>query len=322
MKRLAIVTVCLLLSVQAGADPLITFEFSADKSIVGPAIGVTPNTLGHGYILVEYADMLLGGAAFRLTPQFQPGLLLLSPWTADGVVLGDLFAGVEIGLYDPVAQFGGDGFLIAGFDFLALEVGLYEFSIEAHPNYAAPMISNASGVLTPAFGSPGTIVAQPEPEVGIFFDPAGTTLEGAYNGGPGERIDAWVVVRHLDHVIDWMAFSLELPPEFALVGVDYAPEAVVLSGALPGDVRLDFTPVVEVPGDAVFVVAHLSILAGNQVVDSAVLRPGGYTPYESTAPILYPGALGHPYQATALVSTLSIPVANESSSWGRVKSLF
>ena len=322
MKRLAIVATWLLLSVQAGADPLITFEFSADKSIVGPSISVSPNTLGHGYILVEQADMLLGGAAFKLTPQFQPGLFLLSPWTADGVVLGDLFSGVEIGLYDPVAQFGGDGFVIAGFDFLALEVGLYEFAIQAHPNYAAPMISNSAGVLTPAFGNGGTVIAQPAPEVGIFFDPQGTTLEGSYNGGPGELIDAWVVVRHLDYVIEWMSFSLDLPPAFALAGVDYAPGTVVVSGALPGDVTLSYTPAVEVPGDAVFAVAHLSIIAGNQVVDSAVLRPGGFTPYESTAPILYPGAMGHPYQATALVSTLSIPVADEPSSWGRVKSLY
>jgi len=112
--------------------------------------GVTE--IHNAWIMVRNAEMMVGGAAFKL--DIDPRIMILSATPADGLVFGSLSAGVEIGLYSYLPVFGTDpGVLyslqMTTFNNLMVDAQL---QIVTHPSYDAPKVADNSAVQWTANG--------------------------------------------------------------------------------------------------------------------------------------------------------------------------
>jgi len=301
----------------ASAEPILEIQFDLDRSPVGPATNVGINEIGHAYIVVRNADMMLGGAAFRLSPPNQ--LMILGSWFEEGLAIGNLFSGVELGFSQAIPQFGNDVAVIGGFDFMAPTLLIEEIFPMPHPNYDNIMLGHASGELVSAIGIPGTVFAIIEPQVGIFFDEAGTMLDGTVVGGPGETLTVYLMVRDLDHPVDSLTMSLDLPPSVTLLSASQ-PDGHGFSGDWQTGATLSFTPAIEAPGMEAQLLATLQLAPGSEYLSGAEMHIGGHQDYSFTPFVLVAG-IGA-YAVVDLTSTLSIPIGNEAKSWSDVKALY
>jgi hypothetical protein len=84
------------LATTAMATGTIGLFFDTDGSTV-PAGRRNPAPSTTGYVLINNADLLVGGAAFKL--ESEGGFMLVGETWADGLLFGTLLTGAEIGLY-------------------------------------------------------------------------------------------------------------------------------------------------------------------------------------------------------------------------------
>jgi hypothetical protein len=317
MKRLvfAFVTLALLgLTTMAVAQPSIGVYFDEDGNSNVSAIA--PATLGTAYVLVKDANALLGGASFGLDTA---GDFMITDVTyADGVVLGDLLSGVEIGLYNPIPNFTGDAALMATFHYISFTtVNNSQACIVAHPNYSSPIVSDSNGILTAADGLCATFNIRAIAEIGLFWDTEGTQLHKVANGGFDEFFDGYILVRGAETVVSGASFRLtNNAPALMVLTTTYADGLAL--GSLTGGVEIGLYDNVPVFGPDVALLATLQMWAGNSLVEATlniVNHPNYATPVVAdNNAVVWP--------AVGLQSTLSIPVADEAVSWGQVKSLY
>ena len=299
------------------AEPIFEIHFDAGRSPVGPATNVRINEIGHAYLVVRNADMLVGGASFRLAPPNQ--LVILGSWLAEGVAIGNLFAGVELGLTHPIPQFGEDIAVIGGFDFLAPTLLIEELMPLPHPDYETIVVANSSGELTSAVSFPGTVFSIIKPEVGLYFDDAGTLLNGTVIGGDDEIFTMYLMVRDLDYPVNSLTMSIDLPASVSYVSATQ-PDGHGFTGDWVAGAVLFFPTPIEAPGETPLLLATLQLAPGADPIFGAEINIGGHQDYSSTPYVLVAG-IGA-YEVNDQTSTLSIPIANEAKSWGEVKELY
>ena len=103
------------------------------------------------WICVRGAQALINGAAFRL--EFDAPLTLQSPQPGEGLVIGDLENGVEIGLYNPVPVFDDVTALLFNPAFLLVaDDGRMNLRILPHPDYATPVVADNAALILEASG--------------------------------------------------------------------------------------------------------------------------------------------------------------------------
>ncbi|MBC8424694.1 hypothetical protein H8E07_11280 [bacterium] len=124
------------------STPKISVYF--DEAGTEPAL-VTNGGVGvihQAYILVSNAEMLVGGAAFKL--ELDPLIMLGNAVHADALVLGSLTTGVEMGLYSYLPVFGGNVGLLYSLDLMTFDNLMTDapLTITSHPAYGAPMVAD------------------------------------------------------------------------------------------------------------------------------------------------------------------------------------
>ena len=311
-----LLTALLLLAGLADAQPLISLYTTLDKSPVGPSDQILYNRVTTIYVVVENAEMMIGGASFRLGESY--GFLRVGESFPEGVAIGNLFSGVELGLTTPVPQFGTPA-VIASFLIFTERLAISNYWVEPHPDESSILVSDSLGNLHASDGNTLELRSYIQPEIGIFFDGAGTQLEGSFNGGEGETVTAYLMLRDLEHPINSSYLSLNLPPGIDLVSVAL-PDGANLNGDLAGGAILSFSPPLAGAPGAASLMATLTLSTGTETSDGMMLSVGGYPEY-GLLPFVIVAPVGA-YPTTVLTSTMSVPVPNEDLSWGSMKALF
>jgi len=319
IKMLAALSVVLLAGsmLPAQADPIFEIHFDADRSPVGPATTVRINEIGQAYFVVRNIDMMLGGAAFKL--QMPTHLMILGDWFQEGVIVGSLFSGLEIGLNQPIPIFGNDVAVIGGFAFMAPSLLIEGLHPMPHPDYGDILVAHATGETVAALGIPGTVISIIRPEIGVFFDEAGTQLEGSSVGGLGETVTTYLMMRDLDHPIDSCGFSLDLPPSVSVVSA-VLPDGFLLLGDWTTGAIIVFTPPFEAPGMTSSLMATLTLSTGSEVFADSNIRLGGHPDFWDSPHVMVANV--GIYAAVGLTSTMSVPVGDDTRSWSQLKSLY
>lgn len=95
------------------------------------------------YIMVREADMLVGGATFKL--DLDPLIMLGTATPVDALVLGSLTSGVEMGLYSYLPVFESDVGLLYTIDLITFDNLMVDapLSISAHPNYDDVIVADS-----------------------------------------------------------------------------------------------------------------------------------------------------------------------------------
>lgn len=319
--RIPIWMLLLLLAAAAAAQPTLRLDFyDPGKSPVGPYTQLRIGEIGTAYVVVGNAEMTLGGASFRLAPFPVSGVQPLNQHFPPGVVIGDLWSGVEIGLASPIPMYGGDEAVIAWFDFLATELTVREILPVAHPGNTAPLVAHAGGPLEEAQGIPGMIEVVLRPTLGLYFDAAGTSQTGSFVGGPDEYRDVWLLIQDLDRPIDALYFTLDLPPSMEVVDT-VLPTGAVLDGDLTTGAVISYTPRLEAPGFTPVEMARFTVRLGPEPLFDARLAvtsydaPGVGSPFVAIFP-------AQAYRAISLPATITLPIGAEKRTMSEVKALF
>lgn len=82
-----------------------------------------PSVIHDGYILVNNADMMVGGVAFKL--ESEGGFTLFNEQWLDNIHVGDLLTGIEVGFTSALPQFGDTPKSVCHFQFISMtpEIG-------------------------------------------------------------------------------------------------------------------------------------------------------------------------------------------------------
>ncbi len=139
----------------------------ATSAFAQPAIGVffdeagtldhaTPNGgLGEihtAYVCAVNSEMMVAGASFKLV--LDPQILLLTATYPAGLAVGEIAAGVDIGITTPIAAFFGDAAVLATLQLTTFDnlMDHAPMTITNHPNYATPIVADSLANLYPATG--------------------------------------------------------------------------------------------------------------------------------------------------------------------------
>ena len=275
-----------------------------------------PGSVYDGYVLINNSDLLLGGAAFKM--ESEGGFLIVSETWADGLVFGTLLTGAEIGLYNPIAQFGNDPITICHIQVFSptMIVNSHQ-TIVNDPDYATPMLANSSAILFPADGLTSSITLRPTGDIGVFWDEAGTETVSTQNGGVMEIHNAWVMVRNAEMMVGGAAFKLNLDPRIMIL--NSTPADGLIFGSLTSGVEIGLYSYLPVFGTDPGVLFTLQLTTFNFLMVNAELEIVSHPNYD-TPKVADNNAVT--WDANGLTSYLTIPVETEEMSWGQVKSLY
>ncbi|MBK6900261.1 MAG: hypothetical protein IPH09_13745 [bacterium] len=298
----------------ANADPTIGVFFDTDGS--QSVLVAEPGTVNTGYILINNADMMVGGAAFKM--ETEGGFMLVGETWADGLLFGTLLTGAEIGLYTALPQFGTDPTVICTFQLFGTEMVINShLTIVNDPDYATPVVANNNAILFPAEGLTGSVTLRNTPEIGVFFDAAATEQSAIFNGGVGELYQAWVCVRNAEMMVGGAAFKMNLDPRITLLNA--VPANALIFGTLTTGVEMGLYTNLPVFGsDPGILYSLLFTTFNNQMIDATIAivnHPNYDTPKVADNSAVQ-------WTADGLTSFLTIPVATEEMSWGQVKALY
>ena len=112
------------------------------------------------YVCATRAEAMIGGAAFRVA--MPSWILLLSETYPEGLPIGDLMSGLELGLTTPLPVFGTEAAVLAQFMILPPSYPFATLEILPHPLYATPVLADSQGHLIEAVGAIGWL-AHPDP---------------------------------------------------------------------------------------------------------------------------------------------------------------
>ncbi len=275
-----------------------------------------PTMVYDGYVLINNSDMLLGGAAFKL--ESEGGFMIVSETWAPGLLFGTLLTGAEIGLYTPIAQFGNDPQSICHIQVFSptMIVNSHQ-TIVADPDYATPVLANTSAILFPADGLTSSITLRPTPQIGVFWDEAGTQGVLIENGGMTEIHNAWIMVRNAEMMVGGAAFKLVLDPRIMILSA--TPASGLIFGSLSAGVEMGLYSYLPVFGTDPGLLYTLQMTTFNNLMVNAELSIVNHPSYD--APKVADNSAVQ-WTAEGLTSYLTIPVGTEEMSWGQVKSLY
>jgi hypothetical protein len=275
-----------------------------------------PGMVYDGYVLINNTDLLIGGAAFKM--ESEGGFMIVSETWANGLVFGTLLTGAEIGLYTPIAQFGDDPISICHIQVFSptMIVNSHQ-TIVADPDYDTPIVANSSAILFPADGLTSSITLRPTPEIGVFWDEAGTETVSIQNGGVTEIHNAWIMVRNAEMMVGGAAFKLELDPRIMILSA--TPANGLVFGTLTSGVEIGLYNYLPVFGTDPGLLYTLQTTTFNTLMVNAELRIVRHPNYDAPK-VADNSAVA--WSANGLTSYLTIPVGTEEMSWGQVKSLY
>ncbi|MBU0740807.1 hypothetical protein KKG45_04480 [bacterium] len=116
-------------------------------------VGVTHTA----YIMIKEAEMIVGGATFKL--EIDPLIMLGSAVPVDALVLGSLTSGVEMGLYTYMPVFGAGTGLLYTIDLITFNNLMTDapLTISNHPNYDYPVVADNNAYQFEADGLTSTM---------------------------------------------------------------------------------------------------------------------------------------------------------------------
>jgi hypothetical protein len=278
--------------------------------------GILPD-IATGYIVVRDFNQLMGGAAFSI--DVDPQVTVSGVAWADGLVQGDYVTGLEIGLYAPIPVFGDQGGLLG-------EMTLYSFThvnnapitVTNHPNYATPVLADVNALQYEAEGLTSYIRFHSIAEVCVYFDEAGTLRDWAYT--EGQVLYAYVMVHNAEILLQGAALKLDaLDPVFTLVSTDYP--AGVLQGDLYTGMEIGlYAPIPVFGPDPAILATMVLFVPENEAPVNAQFE---IVPHPNYDTIVVSDTAAYQFPAVSCgVSTVDVPIPNEDSTWGGVKTLY
>ncbi|MBC8422937.1 hypothetical protein H8E07_02325 [bacterium] len=299
----------------AWAVPSIGVYFDEAGTSTSQTIEPAP-VMGHGYVLIKDAEMLVGGAAFSI--DIDPQISYLWHQVPNlGLYFGDL-AGMEIGLYEFIPVFEDGGALLGTFDFYATGSVVHApITVSEHPNYAAPIVADNMGTQSEAEGLTTYLTIHSTPTVGVYFDEAGTEQHLSTNGGFGVTHTAYVMVREADMVVGGATFKLELDP-LIMLGTATPVDALVL-GSLTSGVEMglySYMPVFDTDAGLLYTI---DLITFDNLMLEAPLVVTNHPNYDD---VIVADSGAYQWVSEGLTSTLTIVVPTDERSWGDVKSLY
>ncbi len=161
-------------------------------------------------------------------------------------------------------------------------------------------------------------VAQENAVLGVYFDLDATQNTAIDNGGVDVTHTAYVMVKDGEQMVGGAAFKLLLDPRILLTDVSY-PYGFQY-GEITGfgiEVGLN-QPVIGYYGNPALI-ATLSLNTLNNLMDNAVIQ---ILPNEKYTGITISDDMGHLREVPGVNGYLTIPVPDETTSWGSMKSLY
>lgn len=160
------------------------------------------------------------------------------------------------------------------------------------------------------------MASTPFPSVGVYFNPQGTQSYATLNGGFDETHTAYVIA-FAEALVGGAAFKIDIYPEIMILIGEY-PMGVQFGELLTG-IEIGLTnPVVGFFGQPVRL-ATLTLFTGEALIDYGRLNVIPHPNYNS---VVLADGNANLFPAAGVCAWLTIPVPNEQSSWGQVKSLF
>jgi len=299
----------------AWAVPSIGVYFDEAGTTTGQTIEPAP-FMGHGYVLIKDAQMLVGGAAFSI--DIDPQISYLWHQVPNlGLYFGDL-AGMEIGLYEFIPVFADEGALLGTFDFYATGSVVHApITVSAHPSYEAPIVADNMGTQSEAEGLTTHLTVHATPTVGVYFDEESTDRDLVTNGGFGVTHTAYVMVREGDMVVGGATFKLELDP-LIMLGTATPVDALVL-GSLTSGVEMGLYSYMPVYGTQAGLLYTIDLITFDNLMVEAPLIISNHPNYDD---VIVADSDAYQWVSEGLASTLTIVVPTDERSWGDVKSLY
>ncbi len=147
------------------ATPTIGVYFDADGTLDALETNGGTGVIHEAWILVKDAQMLVGGATFKL--EVDPLIMIGSAIHPPALVLGSLTTGVEMGLYDYIPVFGSDAGVLYELALMTFDNVMEDapLTITNHPSYANPIAADNNAYQFDAIGETGylTIVVPTDP---------------------------------------------------------------------------------------------------------------------------------------------------------------
>ena len=108
--------------------------------------------LYQAWVCVRNAEMLVGGAAFKMN--LDPRITMLNAVPANALIFGTLTTGVEMGLYTNLPVFGSDPGILYSLLFTTFNNQMIDatIAITNHPNYDTPKVADSNAVTWSADG--------------------------------------------------------------------------------------------------------------------------------------------------------------------------
>lgn len=155
------------------------------------------------------------------------------------------------------------------------------------------------------------------PSIGVYFDAAGTQNTAILNGGFDEFHTAYVI-GHAEALVGGAAFALDIFPRITILNAVYP--AGIQIGDLYTGIEIGLSePVIGFFNQPVLL-GTLTLWTGEYLLNYARINVVPWWPrYES---VMMANAQGALIPAAGRCSWLSVPVPNESNSWGNVKALY
>ena len=133
-------------------DPTLGVYFDEDATQYFASYNGGLGEIHTAYVFATNAEQMVAGMAFKLT--LDPQIMLLQTVFPEGLAIGNITDGIEIGLSEPVTAYYGVPALAATLTLTTFEnlMNNAPLTISAHPSYAAPVISDHTGNLTEVLG--------------------------------------------------------------------------------------------------------------------------------------------------------------------------
>lgn len=104
------------------------------------------------YVCAKNVEMMVAGASFKLT--LDPMIMLLTATYPEGLAVGDIIAGVDVGLTTPIPAFSGGAALLCTLQLTTFDnlMDQAPLAISEHPNYTSPLVADPLGNLVEVDG--------------------------------------------------------------------------------------------------------------------------------------------------------------------------
>ena len=107
------------------------------------------------YVCAKNVERMVAGASFKL--ELDPMIMLLTATYPEGLAVGDILTGVDLGLSNPIPAFFGDPALLCTLQLTTFDnlMDMAPLTITNHPNYDDPLVSDPLGNLMVVDGLTG-----------------------------------------------------------------------------------------------------------------------------------------------------------------------